>query len=178
MNKLIVWVLAIIGIAAGVYYVLARADSLPFLAGSTCTAEVLLCPDGTTVSRRGPNCEFAPCAGGTGDNGSVRLSAGMNQGVSAFNVQIFPLEVVEDSRCAEGVQCIQAGTVRIRALVVSAMGRSTMTLQMGQKATTEAEEIMLAEVLPRPRAGTPIEPGEYRFIIEIAKRPVSDIAPQ
>ncbi|NCC22040.1 MAG: hypothetical protein EOM26_06210 [Alphaproteobacteria bacterium] len=26
-----------------------------------CTAEAKLCPDGTAVSRTGPNCEFAPC---------------------------------------------------------------------------------------------------------------------
>ncbi|HCR35906.1 hypothetical protein A2130_00070 [Candidatus Woesebacteria bacterium GWC2_33_12] len=27
----------------------------------SCTKEVKLCPDGSTVSRTGPNCEFAPC---------------------------------------------------------------------------------------------------------------------
>src|SRR4030067_2137483 len=26
-----------------------------------CTQEAKLCPDGSTVSRTGPNCEFAPC---------------------------------------------------------------------------------------------------------------------
>ena len=26
-----------------------------------CTQEAKLCPDGTAVSRTGPNCEFAPC---------------------------------------------------------------------------------------------------------------------
>jgi hypothetical protein len=28
---------------------------------SECTAEAKICPDGTAVSRSGPNCEFAPC---------------------------------------------------------------------------------------------------------------------
>lgn len=28
---------------------------------SACTLEALICPDGTTVGRTGPNCEFAPC---------------------------------------------------------------------------------------------------------------------
>lgn len=28
---------------------------------STCTEEAKVCPDGTTVGRTGPNCEFAPC---------------------------------------------------------------------------------------------------------------------
>ncbi|MCY0986852.1 hypothetical protein OV203_06950 [Nannocystis sp. ILAH1] len=26
-----------------------------------CTKEAKICPDGTTVGRTGPNCEFAPC---------------------------------------------------------------------------------------------------------------------
>jgi hypothetical protein len=32
--------------------------------GVMCTADVKICPDGTTVSREGPNCEFAPCPEG------------------------------------------------------------------------------------------------------------------
>ena len=62
MNKkififlIIVLVVLIIGIR--VYY---------FFAGKTlnsvvCTQEVKICPDGSTVSRTGPNCEFAPCS--------------------------------------------------------------------------------------------------------------------
>ncbi len=29
--------------------------------GRICTQEVKTCPDGTSVGRTGPNCEFAPC---------------------------------------------------------------------------------------------------------------------
>jgi hypothetical protein len=28
-----------------------------------CTRDAKVCPDGSTVGRTGPNCEFAPCAG-------------------------------------------------------------------------------------------------------------------
>lgn len=31
--------------------------------GTACTMEAKLCPDGSYVSRIGPNCEFAPCPG-------------------------------------------------------------------------------------------------------------------
>lgn len=31
-----------------------------------CTMEAKICPDGSAVARRGPNCEFAPCPGETG----------------------------------------------------------------------------------------------------------------
>lgn len=29
--------------------------------GKACTMEALICPDGSSVGRTGPNCEFAPC---------------------------------------------------------------------------------------------------------------------
>jgi len=31
---------------------------------AVCTEEAKICPDGRTVGRTGPNCEFAPCPGG------------------------------------------------------------------------------------------------------------------
>ena len=31
-----------------------------------CTADAMICPDGSTVGREGPNCEFKPCPGSTG----------------------------------------------------------------------------------------------------------------
>jgi len=30
--------------------------------GTACTAEAKICPDGSTVGRVGPNCEFTPCS--------------------------------------------------------------------------------------------------------------------
>jgi len=38
------------------------AASVPRHGGVACSMEAKMCPDGKTyVSRRGPNCEFAPC---------------------------------------------------------------------------------------------------------------------
>jgi hypothetical protein len=31
--------------------------------GQACTMEAKVCPDGSSVGRTGPNCEFAPCPG-------------------------------------------------------------------------------------------------------------------
>ncbi|HVU06612.1 MAG TPA: hypothetical protein VHE10_02390 [Candidatus Paceibacterota bacterium] len=41
-----------------------------------CTMDAKLCPDGSSVGRTGPNCEFAQCPGaasGTSANGSVNV---------------------------------------------------------------------------------------------------------
>ncbi len=89
---------------------------------------------------------------------------------SAFAVTVVPLEVLEDSRCPSDVQCIQAGTVRLRAQLISASGQSTMVFALGVPVTTEAEEITLTDVVPAPKAGVRISPEEYRFIFKIEKR--------
>ncbi len=39
--------------------------------GGECTLEAKLCPDGSTVGRTGPNCEFAPCPGVCTDDALV-----------------------------------------------------------------------------------------------------------
>src|SRR6185295_18239462 len=45
------------------------------IGGTVCTQEAMLCPDGSYVGRTGPNCEFAPCGGGsTGTQGSSGAS--------------------------------------------------------------------------------------------------------
>lgn len=33
--------------------------------GKQCTQEAMVCPDGSSVGRTGPNCEFAPCPAAT-----------------------------------------------------------------------------------------------------------------
>jgi hypothetical protein len=38
-----------------------------------CTTEAKVCPDGTAVGRTGPNCEFAPCPGGTDPDGTCTV---------------------------------------------------------------------------------------------------------
>lgn len=38
--------------------------SLPPTGSVACTAEAIMCPDGSSVGRTGPNCEFAPCPQG------------------------------------------------------------------------------------------------------------------
>jgi hypothetical protein len=54
-------VLLIIG-AFGVYAA-TRLPSQDTTGQIACTTEAMLCPDGTSVGRTGPNCAFAPCPG-------------------------------------------------------------------------------------------------------------------
>ena len=108
---------------------------------------------------------------------SESLSARMGAPVSRYGVIVIVRELLEDSRCPIDVQCIQAGTVRVRADVISGMGTSTMPFTLATPITTEAEEITLVSVLPAPHAGVVIKPDEYEFTFEIKRRKLDLIYP-
>ncbi|MFA6519905.1 MAG: hypothetical protein WCT41_03755 [Candidatus Paceibacterota bacterium] len=133
-----------------------------------CTQEAKLCPDGSAVGRTGPNCEFAECP--VPASGPISLGAVIGEKVSGLDVSITPLAVLQDSRCPIDVQCIQAGTVKLQARLVSGLGTTTQTFTLGQPITTEAETITLTDVLPPPKAGIQIKNSDYIFTFGIAKR--------
>jgi hypothetical protein len=89
------------------------------------------------------------------------------------DVRVTPLAVVEDSRCPMNARCIQAGTVRVQVEIVSGMGTSTNTVELGKSITTEAEEISLVGVSPETLAGEEIGASEYRLTFEVGKRGVA-----
>ncbi len=136
--------------------------------GQACTQEAKLCPDGSAVGRTGPKCEFTECPS-TGDTTSP-LEARIDQEVSSGGVRITPLEILEESRCPSDVTCIQAGTVRIRARLISGLGEAMQEFKIGQSITTEAESVTLTEVSPYPKAGIKIKEADYLFQFEIKKR--------
>ncbi len=53
----ILTVIIVLALGGGIYYFLVKNSQKPI----ACTQEAKLCPDGSYVSRTGPNCEFSPC---------------------------------------------------------------------------------------------------------------------
>ena len=102
----------------------------------------------------------------------VRHSAQVHLNESSMTgaVTVRPLTVMEDSRCPRGVQCIQAGTVKVQTQIISAMGPSVMIFELGKPITTEAEEVTLTDVSPAPQAGVTVAPKDYVFTFEIKQR--------
>lgn len=104
---------------------------------------------------------------GTAVTKDIKLSE--TQSVAGASVN--PVEVVEDSRCPEGVQCIQAGTVRVRALV-TARGDSApqdVMFELGVPMTVGKDQITLVGVKPSTRAGAQITAGDYVFTFTVVK---------
>lgn len=117
----------------------------------------------------------APTEMETTERQEVRLH--LNERGSALGLTVLPITLMEDSRCPEGVQCIQAGTVKVQTQIIGGMGPSVMVMEMGKPITTEAEEVTLQEVTPAPTTGTQITKPEYVFVFEVKKRPLSKINP-
>jgi hypothetical protein len=100
-------------------------------------------------------------------NTSDTIETTIDQGGSARGVRIVPKEVLEDSRCPEDVQCIQAGVVRVRALFETEAGVGEQVFVLGTAVATSSHIVTLTRVSPSPRAGFVIEPSEYRFFFEV-----------
>jgi len=161
--KNVVFILIFILAAAALFFAIETGEN-----GVACTMEAKICPDGTAVGRVGPKCEFAPCPGEIKKEVELETRAGKT--VSALDVSITPIEVIEDSRCPVDVVCIQAGTVRLRARLLSGLGEANQVFEIGKPITTEVEEITLLSVLPEPRAGKTILPADYVFKFSVRKR--------
>lgn len=102
------------------------------------------------------------------EEGQVTLR--LNESASFGGVTITPKAVVDDSRCAEGVQCIWAGTVKVRTEIVSGLGTANEVIELGKSITTEAEEVALVAVTPSRKPGSEISPADYRLTYQISKR--------
>lgn len=67
------------------YFLIAKSNNISEIPKNedevACTLEAMQCPDGSYVSRTGPNCEFSPCPG-TSDTSSWKVYSSEKLGVS------------------------------------------------------------------------------------------------
>ncbi len=126
-----------------------------------CDGDAKICPDGSTVGRTGPQCEFVACPPPTAKSGAINTTIG--QRMTALNVTIAPRDVVDDSRCPTDVQCIWAGTAHVRATVTTPAGTTEQTFELGKGISVGAYTITLTELTPTPQAGETIPDSSYRF---------------
>jgi hypothetical protein len=92
-------------------------------------------------------------------------------------VTLKPLAVVEESRCPQGVQCIWAGTVRVRTQISTNGVSTTTVIELGKSVIVSSKGITLASVTPGPVAGIPVKSGDYRFVFNVKTVSVSTPPP-
>ena len=149
-------------VAAALWAVNARMVQAP--GAQACTQEAKICPDGSAVGRTGPNCTFAACPSTNASTTTTPLAIGANTTVNGTTIGV--LSLVEDSRCPVDVQCIQAGTVRVRASIDSYDKDFTFTL--GQSQVVGDAIITLTSVVPAQKySKQTVQPSDYRFTFSV-----------
>ncbi len=83
-------------------------------------------------------------------------------------ISIRPIAVKEDSRCAQDVQCIWAGTVKLEVeSELDTTGKRTDTINLGATHTIDTFAISLLSVNPLPTTGSQITDTDYKFTIQV-----------
>ena len=96
--------------------------------------------------------------------------ASLQETVQTGKVALTPLEVLEDSRCPIDVQCIQAGTVRVKVRVVSGADEREIEFIPGIVVIIDADSITLEEVLPERVSTEAFDASDYRFVFGVSAR--------
>lgn len=107
------------------------------------------------------------------DGTPVTKAIKLNETLSLAGTKIKPTEVIEDSRCPKDVQCIQAGTVRVGAVVTPRGSPDTdeqpILFELRVPMTVGLDQVTLIEVSPAPTAGSSIAPTDYVFTFTVVK---------
>ena len=130
-----------------------------------CTEEAMVCPDGSSVGRTGPNCEFSDCPRVPVPEATTTVTTEWSLGTAGIQngITITPTSIVEDSRCPIDVVCIQAGTVRVRTMLSRGDTRNETIFMLGTPVSFAGKNIVLRSVIPATESKTPLAPEDYRF---------------
>jgi len=86
----------------------------------------------------------------------------MKYRIQGFQKEVIRFEgVVEDSRCPDGVNCVQAG----RALIRLNLGDSSIVIQEGQSRLLGKHRLFMLMLYPHPNAGDTQPPVLENYMI-------------
>jgi hypothetical protein len=104
----------------------------------------------------------------TAENGELTLFMGQTGVASALT--LVPHELLEDSRCPEGVQCVWAGRVRLAVALAGTWGATDHVFTMGQSITSGGgETVTFVEVTPAKVASSSVPVADYRFTFKVSQ---------
>src|ERR1035437_4759143 len=98
-----------------------------------CTMEAKLCPDGSSVARTGPKCEFTACpqaSSTVNESTSSDIVLSVGQKTKIGDTTITLNKITQDSRCPKDVQCIWAGVVTVNITLTDATHTVTKDLAL------------------------------------------------
>ncbi len=153
----------VLGIFSITDSVVIDTDEIP----QVCDADALICPDGSSVGRSGPNCEFNACPSEHAT--STRTTTYLGGTTTALNLSISPRKVVSDSRCPIDVTCIWAGTVEVHTTLATQVANGEHVLALNEPKIFGGYTITLVDVTPAKTQGA-LPESSYRFTFEISRQ--------
>ncbi len=142
MKKLSSGIVVAIVIVCALYIYYASLQKTVSTSSVICSADTKVCSDGSYIARSGPNCEFAFCPGETVVKRSDSV-VGIGQTITLDGVNITPLAVISDSRCPDGVQCIQRGNVDLSIKLGVGLLEKIETVRLGSYVDFSGKRIAL-----------------------------------
>ena len=90
----------------------------------------------------------------------------LKESTQAVGVTITPQEVISDSRCSVGVECVWAGTVEVRTTLATTVAHGEHVLTLGAPQTFGEYVVTLVEVMPIKTQEDMVD-SSYRFTYEV-----------
>ena len=111
-------------------------------------------------------------AEGESDHSYGTLTLKLNE-IASFpgGFSLRPTSVLEDSRCPQGVQCIQAGTVRVSARTRSGSDTSAHEFKLGSTVSVSGTKVTLLSVEPQKQKDKTIQNSDYRLTFRVEQAP-------
>lgn len=102
--------------------------------------------------------------------GTYEVTVAYDETAHIGRLQVTPLDMVEDSRCPEGVECIWAGRVRLKVVLVEGGQRSEPVLTMNEPLITSGGALILIATHPYPSVTAKYAKSAYRFTLRLDRR--------
>lgn len=103
-------------------------------------------------------------------SGQASLDLLLNQSGSTLGLTLTPTEVVDDSRCPIDVNCIQAGTVHMRASLSTTAATQAQLFEIGKPIVFGRYTVTLSDVGPARHAVEKAVLLKYHFIFSVVRK--------
>ena len=106
-------------------------------------------------------------------NQEFDIKVGEERLIERVSLKLAFISVLEDSRCPQGVQCIQAGNGKIEILIKLAKEETRLELNTAtgpQQATVGSYEVRLVNLEPYPKRDGQIQASDYVARVIVSKK--------
>ncbi len=119
-------------------------------------------PINTAVSNEPPG-----SSGDTEEHEPGVITVKIDQGASIQGIKIVPTAILEDSRCPANANCIWAGQLRVKAILMADTVLIAEEFVLGKPKELFGRTVLLASARPQAETGIEIPAGQYEFDFEI-----------